>query len=213
MAATGEAAPARAIYPPNLGLVATDVPDWHAAGYTGCRLRVGVIENDCAGYAALLGTALPPADRMHYASFAAPHNDWGRDTYGTAQAEVLYAAVPDATIYLARVTNDLEFAQAAEWMRREGVTVVGTYLGWYNIVPGDGTGFQSDVIARTCTAGLAWVTGTQHVRQQHWGGNAFDSDGEDYLEVEGQYQINPLAAPSPLASWSAPTCAGVTGPS
>lgn len=170
---------------------------WHRAGYTGRGLRIGIIENDFQGFEALLGNELPPADRVRYWNFADPRSNWGRGPYGTAQAEVLHEIAPDAILYLARVTNHLEFEQAALWMQREGVTVIGSYLGWYNLDPGDGSGFLADVVARTHSTGIVWITSAQHVREQHWGGNAFDSNGDGYLAVEGSLQINHFRDPIP----------------
>jgi hypothetical protein len=171
------------------------VNPWHAAGITGQGIEIGVIENDFQGYEELIGTELPPAERLVYENFADPRSTWGRSNYGTAQAEVIHDIVPDAALYLARVTNHLEFEQAAEWMRSQGVDVIASYLGWYNLDPGDGTGFLADVVNRTQAAGVTWITGAQHVRTQHWGGNSADSNGDRYLEVESPLQINPFIYP------------------
>jgi hypothetical protein len=179
-------------------LTALGVPNWHEAGFTGQGVTVGIIDNGFVGHEALLGTKLPPADRVRYRDFVDPRTDWRNDDYATAQAEVIHEIAPDAALVVARVSNELEFEQAAEWMRLQSVQVIVTYMGWYNLSPGDGTGFMHALISRSQAAGITWVTSAQHLRLGHWGGHAVDLDADGFLSIEGPRQINrfhePIAA-------------------
>jgi hypothetical protein len=140
------------------GLDLLGVRRWHDAGITGEGQRIGIIDNGFQGYADLIGGELPPADQVSYRDFAGPDSTWPDTPYGAAVAEVVHDAAPAASLYLARISNDLEFEQAALWMQSQGVTVISTSLIWYNRDPGDGTGFLADVVARTTAAGVFWIT-------------------------------------------------------
>jgi hypothetical protein len=180
------------------GLRALGAERWGRAGVTGRGVRVGIIDNGFFGYQALLGSELPLASRVAYRDFADPRSSWPNTPYGTAIAEVVHDIAPESELYLARMSNILEFEQALAWLQAQRVSVIVTSVGWYNLDPGDGTGFLADLVARTTAGGILWVTSANDYRTQHWGGVANDGDGDGYLGIEGARQINyfdrPVAA-------------------
>ncbi len=46
--------------------------------------------------------------------------------------------------------------------------IISTSLGWYNLSPGDGTGFFANLVQSARTGGIFWTTAASNDRQAHW---------------------------------------------
>jgi subtilisin family serine protease len=175
--------------------------EWHDAGYFGQGIRVGVIDLGYAGYPGLLGTELPA--QVATGNFVDGQEDTDVNTgtrHGTAVAEIIHDVAPAAELYLAKVLTIVDLAEAVDWLLSEGVQVINTSLGWYDVSPGDGTGFFADQVARARAGGILWVTSAGDEAQRHWCGDWLGpQDGElfwfgpdfrmNWLRTETGYEI------------------------
>jgi len=178
------------------GLAVINGPAWHGAGYTGAGIKVGVIDGGFEGYTGLLGTDLPASVTVR--NFVDGENDGdieddgdsSTENHGLACAEIIHDIAPGATLYLAKISTNLDLQEAVTWLKdTHGVDVISTSLGWYNLTPGDGTGEFADLVEDARDAGILWVTAASNDREAHWGGLYADSDSDGYHEFNGK-EIN-----------------------
>jgi len=74
-----------------------------------------------------------------------------------------------------------------------GIHVISSSIGFYNVAPGDGTGFLADEVARARNAGITWATAAGNQRERHWGGIFNDPDGDRFHEFTPGVEINCFA--------------------
>jgi subtilisin family serine protease len=150
------------------GLAAMNGPAWHTAGFKGAGVKVAIIDGGFEGYKALLGTDLPAS--VTAKSFVSGQAVDSGGKHGTGVAEIVYDIAPEAQFYLAKVNSTLEIDQAVDWAISNNVKVINTSLGYYNVGPGDGTGFFATVAQKARSAGILWVKSAGNSRQRHWAG-------------------------------------------
>jgi subtilisin family serine protease len=177
------------------GLAVINGGAWHAAGYRGAGVKIGVIDGGFIGYSGLLGSDLPASVTVR--NFVDGENDAqadGTTEHGTACAEIIHDIAPDAEMYLAKVATDLDLAEAADWLIGQGVDIISTSLGIYNATPGDGTGYLADTVAQARAAGILWVTAAGNDRESHWGGVYNNTDGDSFHEFADGEDVNCFSA-------------------
>lgn len=174
------------------GLAAINGPAWHAAGHRGAGVKIGIIDGGFQGYTSLLGTDLPSSVTVK--NFVDGETDAqvdGTTKHGTACAEIIHDVAPDATLYLAKISTNLDLQQAVAWLRdTHQVDVISTSLGWYNLTPGDGTGEFADLVQAARDAGMLWVTTAGNDREAHWGGLYYDPHNEGYHYYNANQYVN-----------------------
>lgn len=169
-------------------------PAWHAAGYTGAGVRIGVIDTAFAGYAPLRGTELPAqlTARNFVDGQTLEQFGNGDDPHGTACAEIIHDIAPDAALFLAKIQTQLDLEEAVDWLIAQQVDVISTSTLWWNETPGDGTGWLANVVRRAQNAGILFVAAAGNERQLHWGGTFFDPDLDTKHNFSGTVNINAL---------------------
>lgn len=155
------------------------------------RVRIAVIDGGFQGYTALLGTDLPAS--VVTQNFASTGDIGGGTPHGTACAEIVYDMAPQASLYLLRIATALDLQRAVTFAIENGIQVISTSLGFYNVAPGDGTGFLANEVARARNAEITWVTAAGNERQRHWGGIFADADSDDVHEFASGVEINCIA--------------------
>jgi hypothetical protein len=187
------------------GLSVINGPAWHSAGLQGSGIKVAIIDAGFQGYNSLLGSDLPSSVTVK--NFVDGESDAqvdGTTPHGAACAEIVYDIAPQATMYLAKTATNIDLQEAVDWAKSSGVRVISTSIGWYNISPGDGSGFFANLVNDARANGIFWTTSAGLDRESHWGGAYYDSDADNYHEfVTGQnvdyfgpgngdaYNINP----------------------
>ncbi len=166
------------------GVGPTNVEAWHADGFTGEGVKVGVIDIEAYGWEDLVGVELPPGDRFHYRPFGAGASQPG-EVHGTAVAEIVHDMAPGAELYLAQVgSGSNNFSAAVQWMIDEGVRVVAMSITYFGVSPGDGTGFfQSRINDFVDQADGVWAHSAGNYRDSHWQGESVDGDGNGWVEL------------------------------
>jgi subtilisin family serine protease len=173
------------------GLAVTNAPAWHAAGYAGSGVKIGVIDGGFIGYPGLLGTDLPPSVTVK--NFVDGENDAqvdGTTEHGTACVEIIHDLAPEAEMYLAKIATDLDLAEAVDWVMAQDVDIISTSLAIYNGTPGDGTGYLADLVEQARATGILWVTAAGNDRESHWGGVYNNTDADSFHEFADGGDVN-----------------------
>ena len=175
------------------GVAAHGVPSWHAAGYKGSGVKIGVIDLSFKGFAGLMGSELPATvnARCHtgMGSFTSNLSDCiytdvpeRARKHGTAVTEALFDIAPQADYYIADVSSDNDLLNTVNWMVSEGVDVINVSLGWTFDGPGDGTAYYSnaplDSVDAAVRGGIIWVNSAGNSARDSWYGAFEDSDSD-----------------------------------
>jgi len=174
-----------------VGVTHANATAWHNAGYRGAGVRIAVIDGGFEGYTPLLGDDLPA--RVVAQNFASTGDIGGGTPHGTACAEIVYDMAPQASLYLLRINTTLDLQRAVTYAIENGIHVISSSIGFYNVAPGDGTGFLADEVARARNAGITWATAAGNQRERHWGGIFNDPDGDRFHEFTPGVEINCFA--------------------
>jgi subtilisin family serine protease len=173
------------------GLTPMNVPAWHGEGYTGSGVKVAIIDGGFTGYTALLGTDLPSS--VTPKNFVDGENDPGDvdggTPHGTACAEIVHDIAPNASLYLIKISTNLDLQEAVTYAIAQNVDIISTSIGWYNLTPGDGTGQFADMVQTARDNGILWLTAAGNDREAHWGG-AFNGNGDTIHDFNAGHEIN-----------------------
>ena len=196
---------ARTIIPPHPdqgsvvsgGVAAHGVPSWHAAGYKGRDVKIGVIDLSFKGFAGLMGSELPATVQARcYASvgnFTTNLSDCISTSspersrrHGTAVTEALFDIAPQADYYISDAGSYRDLLNTVNWMVSQGVDVINMSLAWGFDGPGDGTTYYSNAPLKSVDAavngGIIWVNGAGNSARDSWYGAFEDSDSDGVHE-------------------------------
>ena len=196
---------ARTIIPPHPdqgsvvsgGVAAHGVPSWHAAGYKGRDVKIGVIDLSFKGFAGLMGSELPATVQARcYASvgnFTTNLSDCISTSspersrrHGTAVTEALFDIAPQADYYISDAGSYRDLLNTVNWMVSQGVDVINMSLAWGFDGPGDGTSYYSNAplksVDAAVTGGIIWVNGAGNSARDSWYGAFEDSDADGVHE-------------------------------
>lgn len=152
---------------------------WHAAGYFGQGLRIGIIDPGFMGYESLLGNELPPSDRVQFRSFAASSRD--REPHGAAVAEIIADIAPDASLFLARIDTNTSVDRAMRWLVDEAkVQVISMSFGSYGYYRSDGSSPSARAVDYAYGKGVLCTVSAGNNGDSHYGGTFTDEDGDGY---------------------------------
>jgi subtilisin family serine protease len=172
-----------------------NVDAWHAAGIQGDGVKVAIIDGGFIGYEGLLGTDLPASvTPKNFVDGQADPGDVDTGTeHGTACAEIIHDIAPEAELFLLKIGTNLDLEEAALYAIAQGVDIISTSLGFYNLTPGDGTGEFEDLVALARSQGILWLTAASNDRRAHWGGLYYDPDGDGVINLTDTAELNPFA--------------------
>ena len=181
------------------GVAAHGVTSWHAAGYKGRGVKIGVIDLSFKGFAGLMGSELPATvnARCHtgVGSFTSNLSDCiytgvpeRSRKHGTAVTEAVFDIAPQADYYIADASSDSDLLNTVNWMVSEGVDVINVSLGWTFDGPGDGTAYYNnaplDSVNTAVRGGIIWVNSAGNSARDSWYGAFEDTDSD------GVHQFN-----------------------
>ena len=166
------------------GVAFIDANDWHAEGVTGEGVRVAIIDLGFVGYTSRQAEGELPMSltTLNYCGGAtiATFTD-----HGTAVAEIVHEAAPDAQLYLVCVDSLGDLSLAVDAAISAGVRVVNHSVGWFNTGAGDGTGSLGAILQTARDGGIVWVNSAGNYAENHWGGAFDDLDADGYLDFAG----------------------------
>ena len=175
------------------GVAAHGVPSWHAAGYKGRGVKIGVIDFSFEGFAGLMGSELPATVNARcytgHGSFTATLSDCittnspeSSRKHGTAVTEAVFDIAPQAEYYIADPGSYDDLLSTVNWMVSQGVDVINMSLGWTFNGPGDGTTPYSNAplksVDAAVTGGIIWVNSAGNSAKDSWHGAFSDSDSD-----------------------------------
>ncbi len=173
------------------GLAVMNANAWHNAGINGSGVKIAIIDGGFQGYPGLLGSDLPA--NVTVKNFVDGESDGqvnGTTVHGTACAEIIHDIAPGAQLYLVKINTNLDLEQAVNYLQGQDIDLISTSIGWYNITPGDGTGFFANLVTQVHNNGTLWVTAAGNDRETHWGGAFNDPDGNGYHNFNGSQEVN-----------------------
>ncbi len=163
------------------------VDRWRAAGFTGHRVKVAILDTGFEGYQEVLGAALPR--QVVVRSFRADGRTGGSD-HGRRAAEVVASIAPNATLYLVNFSTVTELNAAVDYLVQERVDVVSFSLGYVHNGFGDGSGAVNEAVSRGTATGEAWAVASGNWAQQHWAGPYFDGNADGLHEFAPERRSN-----------------------
>jgi subtilisin family serine protease len=173
------------------GAVVHGALPWHAGGFDGAGVKVGVIDIGFIGFSGLMGTELPGAVTARcYQAIGQPTSELAscmtRDVHGTAVTEALFDVAPGAQYYLANPQSPGDLYDTVIWMAGQGVRVINHSVVWTWDGRGDGTSpYLNSPLAAVdlaATAGITWVNAAGNFGKKTFSGGFEDSDGDSAHE-------------------------------
>ncbi len=163
------------------GVVITGADAWHAAGFRGQSMRIGVLDLGFDGYRDLLGSDLP--EQVVAASFIyGKEPDESGEVHGTACAEIVHEMAPDAELYLAAYDSSLvSMGQAVEWLLSQDVHIISNSTSGV-VGPMDGSDESSELVDDAVSRGVLWVNSSGNAAGEHYRGLFVDADGDGIHE-------------------------------
>jgi pSer/pThr/pTyr-binding forkhead associated (FHA) protein/subtilisin family serine protease len=171
------------------GVAITGADAWHAAGFTGHHVRVGVLDLGFDGYRGLLGSELPSGVTARSFVYG-KEPDGSGEVHGTACAEIVHEMAPDAELFLAYYDGtDVSEGQAVEWLMEQNVHIISHSAGSV-MAPMDGTGDDAELADEAAAQGVLWVNSAGNEAQAHYRGQFADGDGNGLHEFpDGSEEI------------------------
>ncbi|MCC7367978.1 MAG: S8 family serine peptidase [Chloroflexi bacterium] len=180
------------------GVGASGASGWHAEGFTGQNVKVGVIDAGFTGYQTRQAQGDLP-NNLTLVDFCGGQTTPAGGEHGAAVAEIVYEMAPGIQLYLLCIGTEVQLGQAKDYAKANGISILVMSMSWFNTSRGDGTGSASSPNATVADAranGILWVNSAGNRAQQHYGAFFNDSDSNDAHNFNGTDEGNtiPLAA-------------------
>jgi subtilisin family serine protease len=174
------------------GFEVMGVQSWHDAGILGQGVKVAIWDFGFYEFDQLIGTDLPPAERLTTQTFGSPiqgepeeiQSDPDGPRHGTAVAEIVFDIAPQADFYLLATSSETnDMMSGLQWLIAQEVDVVVASLS----LPDHGcldvgeSAFEP-IFAQMRAAGILLVTSSGNDRTAHWQGVFEDVDDDGYLD-------------------------------
>jgi subtilisin family serine protease len=175
------------------GVAEANALAWHADGFTGAGVKIGIIDIGFQYYDLSQDSGDLP-DSLTTQNFGCGSLVVG-GVHGTAVAEVVHDIAPDAQLYLICVETEVDLGLAKDYAIAEGITIVNHSVGWFNTARGDGSGGPGtpDAIAADAKAnGILWVNSMGNEAQGHWSGPFQDADSDGWHQFSGADELNTI---------------------
>ncbi len=152
----------------NEGLAPGGFFPWLNSNWNGQGVHIAVIDLGFAGWRDLSAAGELP-------TFVGTRNFradglFESTAHGSAVAEIIYDAAPEASISLFAINTELELSQAVDEAIRQHVDVIVHSISWFNTGPGDGTGVLADIVRKADTVGIVWVAAAGNQAQRYYEG-------------------------------------------
>ena len=170
----------------------TGVGAWHAAGFTGAGIKVGIIDGfQLAAWQAanVSGDIAGLPAGTFCAANGSPCDIWAGGTHGVGVAETVSDMAPGATLYIASALTVVYLQAAVNYFKANGVRIITRSQTARYDGAGTGTGGPiADVIANAVNQGIAWfnsagnTAGTAASPGSYFRQQWFDPDGDNWMD-------------------------------
>jgi hypothetical protein len=172
-------------------VTSTEARTAHAAGLGGAGVKVMVIDVGFAGYTASQASGDLPSSLATFDRCSTGFT--GRGDHGTQVAEILHEMAPDAQLTLACADGATDLADAEQFAKSNGISIISRSVGSFNTSRGDGSGGPGSPDATAADAqanGILWVNSAGNYARSHWGGSFFDPNGNGVHNWSGTDEGN-----------------------
>lgn len=186
------------------GPTSHNADEWHALGFTGEGVKVGVIDGGFEGIVSLQGTELPISisARCYYEAgfFSTVTGDCENgEVHGTAVSEAVLDMAPDVSLYISSVVSSGDVKSTVDWMVSEGVDIINMSLGWSWTGQGDGesviTNSTLNSVKSAVDNGIVWANAAGNERKETWNGAWRDPGSTGFHQPEcGSEGVIPIVA-------------------
>ena len=179
----------------------TNIPAWHAAGFNGAGIRVGIIDffNGGRWNAAQAAREVPaPAGtfcRSNASNCSVFGASSGTGAHGVAVAEIIHEMAPRAVLYLAMVSTTSDLQAAVNYFASQGVKIISRSLGSRYDGAGNGTGPIAAVVNSAVAQGITWFNaagnsaGRDGRQGGYWRGSWRDTDADGWLNFASGSEV------------------------
>lgn len=171
------------------GVERTGATDMHALEAHGAGVRIGVIDLGFASLASSQSAGELPAN-LSIVDYTGTGT--GGSNHGTNVAQIVHDMAPQAQLYLAKISTDVQLRQAVNDMVLAGVQVINHSLGWYGAAFYDGTGPICDAVNTAASSGIQWVNSAGNDRLRHYLGTFADTNDDLRHEFASSQNYNTL---------------------
>lgn len=190
------------------GVLKTGAADMQALGKNGAGVKIGVID---LGFASLStaqasGDLPPTGTKLTITDYTGTGT--GGSNHGTNVAEIVHEMAPGASLYLAKISTEVQLGQALDAMTAAGVKVINHSVAWYGAAFYDGTGTICDIANSADTQGAQWINAMGNSRLKHYLGTFADSNADLRHEFATGQNYNTISltsgsAVSLILNWNA----------
>ena len=176
------------------GMFAINAAEWHAAGFTGQGIQIGVLDQGFDGFRDQLGRELP--EQVIARSFVSGvEPDAAGENHGTAVAEIVHDVAPRAELFFAHYDGgDVSMGNAVDWLLEQGVQIISHSAGGL-AGPMDGTGRDAELVDRVTAQGVLWINSAGNSADEHLRTTYGDADGDGFHDFKPE---SPLLAFRPV---------------
>ncbi len=200
--------PHQAVAVTSQGVAITGAADMQTLGNSAAGIKIGVID---LGFTSLStaqasGDLPPTGPNLSITDYTGTGT--GGTNHGTNVAEIVHDMAPGASLYLAKIANEVQLGQALDDMTAAGVKVINHSVAWYGAAFYDGTGSICDIADSADTQGAQWINAMGNSRLKHYLGTFTDSNadlrhefatGQDYNTIN----LTSGSAVSLILNWQA----------
>ncbi len=190
------------------GVAITGAADMQALGKNGAGVKIGVID---LGFGSLStaqasGDLPPTGPNLTITDYTGTGT--GGTNHGTNVAEIAHEMAPGASLYLAKISTEVQLGQALDDMAAAGVKVINHSVAWYGAAFYDGTGPICDIANSADTKGAQWINAMGNSRLKHYLGTFTDSNADLRHEFATGQNYNTInltsgSAVSLILNWNA----------
>ncbi|TCV83391.1 subtilase family protein [Sulfurirhabdus autotrophica] len=157
------------------GVAKTGAADMQAIGNSGAGIKIGIID---LGFASL-STAQASGDLPSNLSIIDyTGTGTGGIDHGTNVAEIVHEMAPGASLYLAKISTEVQLSQALNDMAAAGVRVINHSVAWFGAAFYDGTGSICTTANSADSKGIQWVNAMGNARAAHYLGTFTDINND-----------------------------------
>lgn len=190
----------------------TGISAWHAAGYLGEGVRVGVLDIRFDGLDAFLASSSFNANQFQFIQslddLVAVRSETDRTEafHGTNVLEVLTTIAPQAQYVIARATNAEEFGNAVDALIAADVQII-VHAG--NVITPNPTPYH-DAVRRAVAANILWINSAGNIGAGYYPGrylgrfrgHQFDDPNRDGLQSDLMVAVDPSRDVVVSLAWS-----------
>ncbi len=164
------------------GLLPTGALLLQSAGWRGQNVKVAIIDLGFAGLSRAREARVIARDAIVDTQDYTGEGLEVGTAHGTGVAEIVHAMAPEAWLYLKKISDEIDLANAVDDAIAQGVQIINYSVGVVNANFTDGTGIVAEIADRARAQGIFWVNAAGNHAQSHWTGFFSDRDYDGWLE-------------------------------